>query len=298
MTANAVIDIVIGLILLYLLLALLCTIINEFLASLLKLRAGNLAKTIEQIIDDPNLRKAVKETGLMGMSGKASGRKGPSYVPSRDFALAVLQAIEPAKPITERQELKDIQSAIEKLPASKIKDTLASFTREAAEDVEAYRKRIAIWFDDMMDRASGVYKRRTQLISLVVAFLLAVAVNADSVQVARALWVDSTLRTHIAENAAAVVRDTGKVEDLADIDAITKELRPLPIGWDYKSPGSSDDWFRSFWSILQKLFGLLFTAAAVSLGAPFWFDLLNKFTRMRGSGKPPPKEEEAKPRAT
>jgi hypothetical protein len=39
--------------------------------------------------------------------------------------------------------------------------------------------------------------------------------------------------------------------------------------------------------------GLLLTAAAASLGAPFWFDLLNKFINVRGAGKSP----EEKPRA-
>ena len=30
------------------------------------------------------------------------------------------------------------------------------------------------------------------------------------------------------------------------------------------------------------LFGWLFTAAAVSLGAPFWFDLLSRVAKLRG----------------
>jgi hypothetical protein len=38
--------------------------------------------------------------------------------------------------------------------------------------------------------------------------------------------------------------------------------------------------------------GWLITAFAVSLGAPFWFDLLNKFVNVRASGKAP--EEEPK----
>lgn len=31
---------------------------------------------------------------------------------------------------------------------------------------------------------------------------------------------------------------------------------------------------------------------AVSLGAPFWFDLLNKLVNLRNSGKPPEKDKE------
>jgi hypothetical protein len=36
-----------------------------------------------------------------------------------------------------------------------------------------------------------------------------------------------------------------------------------------------------------KVFGLLLSALAVSLGAPFWFDTLSKFMNVRGAGKVP-----------
>jgi hypothetical protein len=36
----------------------------------------------------------------------------------------------------------------------------------------------------------------------------------------------------------------------------------------------------------MKLLGLLLTALAIALGAPFWFDLLNKFIVLRSSVKP------------
>ncbi len=40
-------------------------------------------------------------------------------------------------------------------------------------------------------------------------------------------------------------------------------------------------------SVKLKLLGWLLTALAVSLGAPFWFDLLNKFIKLRESGPRP-----------
>jgi hypothetical protein len=52
----------------------------------------------------------------------------------------------------------------------------------------------------------------------------------------------------------------------------------LPIGWS-EFP-KRDQW-------LTMALGWLITAFAVSLGAPFWFDLLNKFVNVRASGKAP-----------
>ena len=44
----------------------------------------------------------------------------------------------------------------------------------------------------------------------------------------------------------------------------------------------------------MKLAGLLVTAGALSLGAPFWFDLLNKLVNLRAAGKKPKTPEEEK----
>jgi len=39
--------------------------------------------------------------------------------------------------------------------------------------------------------------------------------------------------------------------------------------------------------IIQKIIGLLASILAVMMGAPFWFDLLNKVSNLRGAGKKP-----------
>jgi len=69
-----------------------------------------------------------------------------------------------------------------------------------------------------------------------------------------------------------------------------RENRPAPttrhpLGWKSR-PSNAGDWW-------NKLAGLALTAFAVSLGAPFWFDLLNRFMNIRAGGKSP--EEKAKP---
>lgn len=41
-----------------------------------------------------------------------------------------------------------------------------------------------------------------------------------------------------------------------------------------------------------KALGWIITAAALSLGAPFWFDTLGKLASLRKAGPPPPKAPE------
>lgn len=77
----------------------------------------------------------------------------------------------------------------------------------------------------------------------------------------------------------------------------------LPIGWDStrdpRSTWPGWHWKRNggWWDqIYWHGFGWLLTALALSLGAPFWFDLLNKFIVIRSAVKPHEKspEEESK----
>jgi hypothetical protein len=43
----------------------------------------------------------------------------------------------------------------------------------------------------------------------------------------------------------------------------------------------------------ERIIGWLLTIFAISLGAPFWFDVLNRFMNLRSAGKSP--EEKGKP---
>lgn len=77
-----------------------------------------------------------------------------------------------------------------------------------------------------------------------------------------------------------------------NIDPVYRsEYRYWP-GWPW-TRGSSN-WLASMWDTVSfHLIGWLLTAMAASLGAPFWFDILNKFITIRSAGKSP--EEKPKP---
>jgi hypothetical protein len=99
-------------------------------------------------------------------------------------------------------------------------------------------------------------------------------------------------------------------ETLGDLRAELNALM-LPIGWtsgpanfsadnpDFRHwpgfPGRGNDprqWFENWMHIIyHHFFGWLLTVIAVSLGAPFWFDLLSKIISIRSSGEPPPEKQ-------
>ena len=80
---------------------------------------------------------------------------------------------------------------------------------------------------------------------------------------------DAPLRAAVASRAS----DAGTPEDAAAaIDAVD-ELK-LPVGWGANAPDN----------IFAAIPGWVIAIAALNLGAPFWFDLLSRLARLRGSG--------------
>lgn len=297
MGTNAAIDVAIGIVLMYTVLSVLCTVINELIATCLSWRANSLAVGLRQILDDPTLCTDFYDHGLIVSARNASGKEGrgasgrhPSYLSGKSFAQALLGSLDPTKPV---MSFGEIETAVKLLPDSNIRDVLLAHLVEANNDVTQLRDGIATWFDDVMDRLGGVYKRKLKYLSFAVGLLLAVGLNADTLAVGRALWHDGAVReqmARLAENQVASAAPTGTTatSDFAfdHIRSAETALRPLPIGWDFSATQDIGVLNASL-----KLFGLLLTALGLTLGAPFWFDLLSKFVRIRGTGDKPARSD-------
>lgn len=69
-----------------------------------------------------------------------------------------------------------------------------------------------------------------------------------------------------------------------DALSLTKQIESmgLPLGWNDNKTNWADPL-----ELLQKILGLLITSLAISLGAPFWFDTLNRVINVRAAIKPP-----------
>lgn len=283
MFGSTILDVAIGIVFIYLLVSLVISAVNELIAALLKSRANNLSKGIQVLLQDPSQNgwaARLYEHPLIASLSTPNSK--PSYIPSRTFALALLDLIAPATTDGTRT-VADLKTGLANLPGP-LQRTLTTLLEEAQHDVERLKKQIEIWFNNGMDRASGWYKRKTQWIQFFLGLTLVILLNIDSVHIGRALFaVNSPMRASLVESAKSFVAQPGGINrPMKDVvEAIS--AASLPIGWsEFPKPNQ--------WPTL--VLGWLITAFAVSLGAPFWFDLLNKFVNVRASGKAP--EEEPK----
>ncbi|MEA2223017.1 MAG: hypothetical protein QOH83_1393 [Solirubrobacteraceae bacterium] len=212
--------------------------------------------------------------------------RGPSYISPRSFALVVLDNFAPddgQKTFFDRGT-----DAVEELPVG-LRKRIKPLIGGPQKDVENLRTNLEAWYDDTMARVSGWYKRKTQIIVIVIGVLLVPAINANTIAMAQRMWKGDTVRAAVLVQAradASAKPPAGetptadqKLTNAADsVDKVGKV--GIPMGWRGAAVPHGVE------GIATAVVGWLLTILAISLGAPFWFDLLSRFSRLRSSGKP------------
>jgi hypothetical protein len=306
MDLGGFLDVLLGLALLYLLLALVCSAVNEILATVFGWRAKTLREGVRKLLDDKNAQSIIKmlnpeerkpptlesieSHALMKGLRDTAGRHGPSYIPGRIFATALLDTVLPDSSSQSRDPLAEAKTTLDKLPETNVKGALLSMLKEAEGNREKLRAKVASWFDDSMDRVTGVYKRKLHLFTFISACVVTLVMNADTFHVAGALWNDTSLRAQVVEVAGQVGKDGTASET---IDSTIEKLRPFPIGWLPDVETGLSKVVSSPSNLGIRLLGWLLTIIAVSLGAPFWFDILQRLNVLRATGRRPAREDEA-----
>jgi len=358
-----ILEIVIGLIFIYLLLSLLTSTIQELVASLVSLRGKMLLKAILKLLEVENLagteneaarQKMLEEFKTKIINSKVYKkysskflwiRQLPSYL-SAEQVTGLIQDLtaeeassQPSGMTGERGLDAPAQDGgvnmLDAMHQSDLKKQLGIITGNAPagggmglrsldgnpEEEEAtmnHAKAVfKMHYDEIMDRCTDWYKRSVHISLIAIGMVIAVAFDADTFKIFNSLtnnpndrqelmqlaesFVSNnkiedytpTPRDSTASDSAKLVRVTelrGLVDSIL-YNEIKKVPAPLGLGWN---PSYTDQLAtaeakgRAAWLFfLIKLFGWFITALAVSLGAPFWFDLMQKVINVRNAGVRP-----------
>jgi hypothetical protein len=325
-------DVAIGLALVFSLVSLMSSTVQEWIAALLNFRGKKLWMGIERLLG-PALKEVVCKNQLVAGLAKRKGGK-PSYVDAGTFVAALLDSLGGSggnSPTTAG----GVRSLVANLPAGKERDALLALVDAGQNDLDKVKTNITQWYDAAMDRVSGWYKRQTQLWLFGISLVIAATVGVDSIKITEALYSNPQLRASLVESATKLTSSKpaagqpapapvqeGNVEagnapagsktkddqavqkavqDLKDETARLQKTRadlekaragfealgvPTASFNDFKSDKANNE--KGFWDWFgAHVLGFLLTAIAASLGAPFWFDLLNRFVNLRSSGAKP-----------
>jgi hypothetical protein len=320
MFGSEILEVAIGVMFVFLLVSLICTAIREGMESFLKTRAAFLEHGIREMLHDRaavgiarmfythpliNGLYADNYTPRRASSRPAPLARGgslPTYIPTRNFALALMDiaARGPASapgssdgtaPILSLANVRANVVNIENAPVQRI---LLTAIDTAQGDMDKAVANIGAWFDSGMDRVSGAYKRATQKVLFFIGLFVAIALNINPLTVADYLYHDDPARAAVVARAEAAAKDPSYADGSKKYTAARAELDSLrlPIGWGGSRIWSAPHVVKPWDDFFSPLIGWIITAMAATLGAPFWFDILNKFMVVRSTVKPHEKSPE------
>lgn len=271
MLGSTVLEVAIGLIFCYGTVALIVSTLQEALAAAFRLRANTLLAGVKSMLNDSRfdgLARAVYQHPLVNphadgtQPSERDMRTRPSYIEPAHFAIALVDSLWKVP-----GDFAQLGNAIETIPDAQVRQVMRGLYGRAR-DLQQFQDMLAGWFDNAMARMSGAYKRRQMLISLLLALLLAILFNIDSIHLFRTLWQQPALAAHLHDAPGAL--------DPAVFDA----MMALPIGWTRFPPVANADF-------ALQVAGWIVTASTALFGAPFWFDLMQRVVRMRSTGARP-----------
>ena len=363
MTGSVVLDVIIGLVFIYLIYSLLVTLIAEIIATNLGLRARNLRSAITRMLKDENVNvlksfKGGKDIDVVSkfydhpevkfLSANKFFSK-PSAIKAESFAKTLFYLFKDTGQGTDTKS--KIQNGISQLGLSaETQQYLQNLLEDSNNDLDEFKIQIQKWYDNTMKQATEWYKRNLQLLLFFIGFLVATIFNLNTIKIVEKLSTDKEARAQMVELASAYVAknpnniamptglsDSASIEDynnrmdsllsikkqldkeientqtilgggswLPDSLALSKKIEgktkpesllpeyivkdilpPVPVvetgAISYVKFTCGNKWLYLWRMIKLNFFGYALTALALSMGAPFWFDLLNKFMKLRGT---------------
>lgn len=120
----------------------------------------------------------------------------------------------------------------------------------SAQDLPTAMLKMQSWFNDGMQRSSSMFKEKLQRLSLIVACVMVLMMNVDTLAITQELWEDHDLRANLAASASANAQyptaidpETGEAEAIStdlinDALAAQRTAQQLvglnvPLGWNF-----------------------------------------------------------------
>lgn len=284
-------DILIGMMTVYFMFGIACTAIVEAISAWTRIRSQNLDVALNEFLsgdlsqNQQFITQFFEHPLIQSLSKGNQGR--PSYIPP-DIVAQVVEAL-----VVSKSAMATLSAGVNAMPGNaknnRIKGILETVVAQTGNNAATFRNAVAKQFDAVMDRASGWYKRKMQTITLIVATVLVLGGNIDSLNLATVLASNPDVREKMVAIAQQEVNEAKNQAQDKERIAIAKgkynhaidvmQSAGFELGWKGWPQGVAE------W--LAKVVGLLVTIFAVSLGGPFWFDILQRVMQVRSTGPKP-----------
>ena len=287
MSIPQVLEVAIGLILVYYILGSIVSLITQWINEMLETRGVALERYLKKIVGEQNLGdlinlpqmkalRPIRYKNFLSVFGSITEPKKIEKIP----VATLVDAYFDMTGLTGNQDLNLLQLAelVDKLPESEGKQAFINWINQGVTSIEDLRKRTTAYFTGLLDQAAATFKANARSFVIMLSLGFTLLFGTDSIQLVKTLWNNAELRTLAVAKAEMVVQQEGMD---ASIDDLVRELGDLTIKigwWQTERPAANAGTMDWAWFVLLKVLGLGLTVAAVSQGSSFWYDVLKKLS--------------------
>lgn len=290
MSIPQILEVAIGLILVYYILGSIVSLVTQWINESLETRGAALKKYLIKLVGDKKIedllklpqieaQRPIRYKNFLSVFNSATEPKMLEKVPVATLVDAYFDLVGLTGAKDNRElSLAQLAELVDKLPDSDGKQAFINWLNQGVTKIEDLRSRTTTYFTGVLEQAAATFRANARSFVIILSIGITLLFGTDSIQLARTLWNNAELRAIAAAKAEMVVAQEGSD---ASLDELVKELGDLSIKigwWQTVRPAAGAD--AGAWAlfILLKVVGLGLTAAAVSQGSSFWYDLLKKLT--------------------
>ena len=288
MSISQALEVVIGLIFVYYVLGSIVSLITQWINEAFETRGKSLERHLKKIVGDRHVDEFVKLPQLQALR-PIRYKDAFSFITSNTEAKK-LEKIPAAVLVdsyfdfvgmtaSKEFEADELKALIGAFPESEGKQAMLKWVSQGVTNIEDLRKRTTVYFGGVMEQASATFRANARSFVIILSILFTLLLGTDSIQLAQTLWNNAGVRALAVAQAELVVRQDDAEARMDDLIQQLLDLNIVRIGWwQTELPPAGSTAGQWVWFSVLKVLGLGLTAAAISQGSSFWYDLLKKIT--------------------
>lgn len=298
MFGSAVLDTAIGVVFVFFIISTICSNTYTIIARILNTRGKLLNESLEKLLGESAYQRVMNHP-LIKDKLRAAGMSGVDFERLPDW-------IDPdvfAKVLTDIAQEANQATDVSRVLPGQVGDTviyaIEQLQRGVAQ-VQEIKSEIKNWYNQRMFDLTEIFKRQSQIWLALIALVITVIFNLNTIAIAEALWHGPTLRDAVVETATQQVdaeNIAAEGDERGPVEIFQEELVALnlPVGWTEEELGKfylpKDLAFatlapgRNAPGAGKMIIGWGITIGAAMFGAPYWYRLLQNLVDIRSSRK-------------
>jgi len=253
MQLDAILEVAIGLVMMWLVLSVATMEIQNWLTQVMNVRAKFLEESLlemfkgeQDLVDQFYNHPAIKELFQKDRKGNL---KKPTWIPNETFSRVAMELLVAASKQKASaapgavsfsamadgvQQVKALNPELEELmdhlfPGLNQTSAVSFGIEDVQEKLKQYQANVETWFDHNMGKLSGWYKENAMMMAFLIGLGLAIVFNVDTVNITEKLWREPTVRQALVAQADTYQLEEGTA-NISEVPGYFDSLA-MPVGW-------------------------------------------------------------------